>query len=127
MIQEMIPLPVNSQVPKFACLTFSFRGISNLCRRESRVIRHRSYVRSFRFTLAALRASIFLLPLLWVVVTTTGQTLRIDALFLCIIGFSVLRDFASFKLLSVIVSCAEIKVSLSRLKVREVGVLRWRR
>ena len=95
-----------------------------MCRRESRVIRHRNYVRSVRFTLAAVRANIFLLPLLWAVVVATGQTLRAEALFLCMVGFRVLRDFVSFKLLSVIVSCAEMKVSFSRMKVRQGDVLR---
>ena len=88
------------------------------------MIRHRNYVRSVRFTLAAVRANIFLLPLLWAVVIATGQTLRAEALFLCMVGFRVLRDLVSFKLLSVIISCAEMKVSFSRMKVRQGEVLR---
>ena len=71
--------------------------------------------------LAAVRANIFLLPLLWAVVSATGRMLPADVLFVCIIGFSVLRDFASFKLLSATVAFAETKVACSRMEVREAG------
>lgn len=96
---------------------------SNHCklfyRAEARALQHLSYARAFRFTLACVRGNIFLVPLLWTY-GALGEPLRMGALFLCIIGFSILRDAIVVKMLSVVTVWAELNVTFRRLEVREV-------
>ncbi|KAL8592435.1 hypothetical protein ACOMHN_021377 [Nucella lapillus] len=89
-----------------------------VCRAESKVIRRLSHARAFRFSVAALRAHVFVLPVLWAL-EAGGLPLRSAVLYPCIVGFGIVRDVVVFRLLFFVTVTAEMRVSLARVEVSE--------
>jgi hypothetical protein len=83
-------------------------------RAEVRVLRRLSYARMFKFTL---KSQVFLLPVMGTLVAL-GDRLRADTVFLLIIGVSILRSALVWSMITVVNSMAELRITISRVKVR---------
>ncbi|KAL8592436.1 hypothetical protein ACOMHN_021378 [Nucella lapillus] len=85
------------------------------------VIRHLFRTRVLRATLAAAKASLFLLPVLWAVVGTTGCMLTLSMLFVSLYGFRVLRESMVTRCFSAVKGMADLGVTLTRIQVILAG------
>ena len=108
----------------FVCLFFCFvHVLLILCRKEVKYFRQMNYILSNRYTLSSLRANLFVLPVLWVMVSL-GNDLRVESLYLAIVTFTIVRDFVVWRLSLGIAGAAGMLITLSRIKVRLHG---WRK
>ena len=89
----------------------------HLCRKEMALIQQNNILQIIRFSLHSLHANLFLLPTMYAT-TFLAIPVRPETLYLCVVGFIIVKNFAIWQLSINITFGAQTLVSVSRLQVR---------